>query len=124
MISIHKGTKAIVKMAIYDNYSNRNPVNLTEFLDFSCVILDDGHLLLEKRFSKNEILRELLGDSYNVLKIIFNPNDTIDMNINPSHEERLRNIEIYGFDKDGKPILLYKDQLFLVGSGYFVKPLF
>ena len=71
MISIHKGTKAIVKMAIYDNYSNRNPIDLTEFLDFSCIILDDGCLLLEKRFSKNEILRELLGDSYDNLISVF-----------------------------------------------------
>ena len=55
----------------------------------------------------------------------FNPEDLIRWEeLSNSLQERLRNIEIYGFDKDGKPILLYKDQFFLEGSGYYVKPLF
>lgn len=125
MISIHKGTKAIVRMAIYDNYSLRTPIDLTQFLDFVCVIVDDGHLLIEKRFTKNGILREKLGSVYNVLRIVFMPEDTANININPSSEERLRDIEMYGIGKDdGKPVLLYKDQFFLEGSGYYVKSLF
>ena len=99
MISIHKGTKAIVKMAIYYNYATRIPVDLNQYLDFVCAIIDDGRLLIEKKFTTNGILKEKLGDAYNVVKIVFMPEDTINMNINPSSEERLRDIEIYGIGK-------------------------
>ena len=124
MIIINKGTRSTVRMAIYNNYTIRTPINLSQFLDIICVVLDNGRLLIEKKLSTNQVFTEKF-DTYDydsIIRIVFESKDTIDLNISPSSEERIREFQVVGIDrKTGQPVLIYKDQFYLEGSGYYVK---
>ena len=126
MISIHKSTRREIKLSFYDNYTSRLPIDLSIYIDFVCAIIEEGRLLIEKRYSTNGINLIQSDDySYNSkLSIVINPEDTQDLGINPMDEERQRIFEVYGIDKNGKPVMIYRDMFYLEGSGYYVKSLF
>ena len=127
MISIHKSTRREIKLSFYDNYTSKLPIDLLSiYLDFVCAVVEDGRVLIEKRYSTNGIntLKSDDFDFHNKLLVTINPEDTEYLGINPMDEERQRLFEVYGIDKNGKPVMIYRDMFYLEGSGYYVKSLF
>lgn len=126
MISIHKSTRREIKLSFYDNYSSRTPIDLSIYIDFVCAVIENGRVLIEKRYSTNGIttIKADDFDFHNKLSIVINPEDTQYLGINPMDEERQRIFEVYGIDKNGKPVMIYRDMFYLEGSGYYVKSLF
>ena len=123
-VIINKATKTNVKFKIFDDYTSLNPINLLDiYVEFVCAITDQGRLLLEKRFSTNDI--DIITDMTSYLPYIvnvkFTKEDTINLNINPSDEERIRILELFAIDINRQPTLLIKTNFYLEGTGYYVR---
>lgn len=116
MIKINKKTKSTIKCTFYNTIENRDIADLSNYIDFVCAVTQDGRLLIEKKMSRNEI--QLIDK--NKLKIFITPLDTSFLIINPSYEEIVRKFEIFGISNDRTASLIYKDDFYLEGSGYYV----
>lgn len=123
MICIKKGTDSIVKIKVYDNEFEKNPVNLSDFIDFSCAILENGAKLIEKKYSKNEIFisNDIYADYPYILNIIIKKSDTQNMSLNPVDEEKIRLFELYGiYADDTIKKIIGKEPVYIEGSGFYV----
>lgn len=118
-ISLVKGTSAKVKFKIYSDYIKKYPIDISGYLDLICIVSENNTLLIEKRLSKNGITIEA-GKEESVIKntmvVNFTPNDTLRLSPNPSDEERIRTIEIYGVDSNRLVIRFEKGDFYLEGS--------
>jgi len=121
-IEIIKGVDIDVKFKIYNDYILRTPIDLTQYIDFVCSVTDRGHLLIEKKMSKNgiKIETEKSGTVQNVMVVNFTIKDTARLKPNPSNEERTRTIEIFGIDRNNKITRFDSGIFYLDGSGYYV----
>lgn len=124
IVTIKKGVLTNIKFRIYDDYTTLNPVDLTIYRDFICAITEDGRTLIEKKYSTNDI--KIISDSslitnLYILSVKFKPQDTINLNINPPSEERMRTLEIFAIDKNDNAISIITTQFYLEGSGYYVR---
>jgi len=121
-VQITKGVDINVRFKIYDDYILRTPVDLTQYIDLVCAITDRGHLLIEKKMSKNGITieTEINGTVQNVMVVNFTVKDTIRLRPNPVTEEKSRTIEIFGIDRNNKITRFAIGAFYLDGSGYYV----
>lgn len=122
MIVINKKTDQSIIVKVYDSYWDKNPIDLSKYVDFISAITDDGRVLIEKKMSLNgiQLLKdENLNISY-ILKININNNDTKNLTINPPDEERIRLFELFGIDNCGKIDKIYEDSFYIKGTGYYV----
>jgi hypothetical protein len=119
-----KGTDQTVKFKIYDNITDRNPVDLSRFNEFICAVTEDyGRLIIEKKFSTNDIKiytdNEAIANPY-IIEVQFKKEDTQYTSLNPSDEERLRSLELFGIDVNEQVVRFLKTDFYLEGSGYYV----
>lgn len=122
MIVLNKRTDQTMTLRIYDSYKDKNPVDLSNYVDFVCAITEDGRLLIEKKMSTNSILitreNEALPPYTMIIK--FKNTDTKNLQINPPDEERIRIFQLFGIDNSGKIDKILEDNFYLQGSGYYV----
>ena len=124
IVDIVKNTKVNVKFKIFDSYETLIPVDLSNgYIDFICAITENGRLLIEKKYSTNDI--DIITDSISykpyIICVKFNPEDTVNLNINPINEERQRVLELFSVDNNRKSFRLIKTDFYLEGSGYYVR---
>lgn len=123
MICIKKGTDCIIKLKVYDNEFNKSPINVSEFIDFTCAVLESGAKLIEKKYSKNEIFisNDIYANYPYIVNIRIHKLDTINMSLNLSDEEKVRLFELYGIKADGTiEKIIDKMPFYIEGSGYYV----
>lgn len=121
-ISIVKSTKCEIKFKVYEDVYKKQPVNLSKYIDFVCSVTDNGRLLIEKKFSTNDILIVTDNDKYSpyIILVNFKPSDTENLNINPPTEEKRRTIEIFGINSKLEPERFLIADFYLEGSGHYV----
>lgn len=119
-----KGTDSVVKFRIYDDIVKRNPIDLSNFTEFVCAVTEDyGRCLIEKKFSTNDI--KIYSDNVDlfapyIIEVQFKKSDTEYLSINPSYEERLRTLELFGINVNEQVTRFIKTDFYLEGSGYYV----
>lgn len=119
-----KGTDQSVKFKIYDDIVSRNAIDLSRFTEFICAVTEDyGRLIIEKKFSTNDIKIytdiEAIANPY-IIEVQFKKEDTQYTSLNPSNEERQRSLELFGIDVNEQVIRFLKTDFYLEGSGYYV----
>lgn len=123
MIRIKKGTDCIIKIKVYDNEFEKNPINLSNFIDFNCAILENGAKLIEKKYSKNEVFisNDIYANYPYILNIIIKKSDTQNMSLNPIDEEKIRIFELYGiYADDTIKKIIDNESVYIEGSGFYV----
>ena len=122
-VVIRKGTSSTVKFKIYRDVIKRTPINLTNYNEFICAVTENGRLLIEKKYSKNEVY--CISDVENVapyiLTVQFVKEDTENMTLNPRDEERQRTLEIFGITCNNEVVCFLATNFNLEGSGYYVR---
>ena len=120
-IKINKGINTEIRFKIYKSYIPRIPINLEDYIELICAITDEGRLLIEKRLSTNSISVKSERDNArpNIMIVEFEAEDTRRLKINPSNEEKLRTLEIFGIKKDRTIVRFEVYGFYLEGSGYY-----
>jgi hypothetical protein len=119
-----KGTDKSVRFKVYDNILQKNPIDLTVYNEFICAVTEGyGTVLIEKKFSTNDI--KVFSDnpdkySNYIIEVKFKKEDTANMTLNPSYEERIRNLELFGIMKNEEVTRFLITEFYLEGSGYYV----
>jgi hypothetical protein len=122
-ISIVKSTDTNIKFKIYDDYLTKNPVDLSIYIDIICAITERGRLLIEKKYSENGIyISTDLSSGINYIATVkIDKKDSESISINPSYEEKVRTLELFGIDKNRKVVRFIDIDFYLEGSGYYVR---
>lgn len=123
MVSIVKNTNSQIKFKIYDDFQTRNPVDLSVYHEFICAVTENGQLILEKKFSTNDIL--IINDGNAefpyIVQVNIKKEDTQNVSINPSTEERIRTLELFGVSINEVVTRFLVTDFYLEGSGYYVR---
>ena len=122
-VSIIKNTDTSIKFKIYDDYILKNPIDLSSYIDLIFAITEDGRLIIEKKYSENgiNISTDLSSGIQYIATVSINKKDTEFVAINPSKEERIRTLELFGIDNTRKVVRFLITEFYLEGSGYYVK---
>lgn len=123
MVSVIKGTNCKIKFRVYDNFQTRNPIDLTLYNEFICAVTEDGRLLIEKKFSTNDISILLEGETAYpfIIQVNIKKEDTEFLSINPSTEEKMRTLELFGINVNESVTRFMITDFYLEGSGYYVR---
>jgi len=122
-MKIIKGTDSSVKFKIYDNIIDRNPIDLSVFNEFICAVTDNGMLIIEKKFSTNDMtITSSDPDRFApyIVNVKFKKEDTQYLSTNPSYEEKIRTVELFGITVNEEVTRFISDNFYLEGSGYYV----
>ena len=122
MVAILKGAKCSIKIKVYDDNIRRHPIDLNKYTDFICAVMEDGKLLIEKKFSTNGIktTSDLHQVNPYIVTIYFDPDDTNHLSLNPQDEERMRTLEVFGIGANDVWDRFVITDFNLEGSGYHV----
>lgn len=123
MFSIKKNTDCVIKIKVYDNEFEKNAINLSDFIDFTCAVIENGAKLIEKKYSKNEIFitNDASTDYPYILNIRIKKSDTQNITLNPIDEEKIRLFELYGIKADGEiKKIIEKEPIYIEGTGFYV----
>lgn len=122
-MKIIKGTDCSAKFKVYNSIERKKPVDLTGYVEFICAITEHGRVLIEKKFSTNDM--KVYSDLQNVpayiVEVKFRKEDTANLMINPSDEERIRTVELFGIDSTNQTVRFTQEIFYLEGSGYYVR---
>ncbi len=124
IIQVTKGTDCKIKFKIFTDYLKREAVDLSKYIDLICVVVEQETLLIEKKFSTNNIVVDYDNDVNqikNTINVLIEPKDTLFLTPNPSDEDRVRFIEVFGIDSNKKITRFYSGPFYLEGSRYIVR---